>query len=384
MATVAIDIRVIGNKRTGDETVFFELTKKLVAEHREHQYILLTNKTEKELAEAMTRLGVTEEMTWVRIENFGPQNRFWWNAVTLPLFLRKRKDIDVLHTQYILPFWLPKKLTVAAHIHDISFARYPKLIGRKDRFFLWLLIPRTLRRAHIITPSEFTKQEITEVYAVPPERITVIHNALADDFQQLLVKDECVIGETKKRCGLPKVYWLYVGTLQPRKNIPFLLETFAAVRASHPEVKLVLVGRRDGHHFDTRIDEVITRLGLQSSVIFPGYIAAEDLPLIYAGAELFAFPSLYEGFGLPLLEALSQGVRVVASDTLVHREVGGECVTYFPLDNVAKTAEILYSTSVAPKRAEEHVKACIKRFSWSLSATKLAKEYSWLAGENKR
>ncbi len=153
MATVAIDIRVIGNKRTGDETVFFELTKKLVAEHREHQYLLLTNKTEKELAEAMTRLGVTEEMTWVRIENFGPQNRFWWNAVTLPLFLRKRKDIDVLHTQYILPFWLPKKLTVAAHIHDISFARYPKLIGRKDRFFLWLLIPRTLRRAHIITPS---------------------------------------------------------------------------------------------------------------------------------------------------------------------------------------------------------------------------------------
>lgn len=383
MATVAIDIRVIGNKRTGDETVFFELTKKLVAEERQHHYVLLTNKTDEELGEVLQRLGVTPEMTWVSVENFGPQNRFRWNAITLPLFLRRRKDIDVLHTQYILPFWLPKKLAVVAHIHDISFARYPELIGSKDRLFLRLLIPRTLRHAQIITPSEFTKQEIVEVYGVPAERITVIRNALADDFRQQAVDDESAIATVRERYKLPKTYWLYVGTLQPRKNIPFLLEALAVVHKQNSDVKLVLVGRREGHHFDTRIDETIARLGLQTSVIFPGYVAAEDLPLIYAGAELFVFPSLYEGFGLPLLEALSQGVRVAASDTAVHREVGGEQVTYFLLTDVAKTAEILYSASAVLRRGKEETMAYIKQFSWSLSAAELAEEYTRLAEKRK-
>lgn len=383
MATVAIDIRVIGNKRTGDETVFFELTKKLVAEERQHHYVLLMNKTNEELREVLQRLGVTPEMTWVSVENFGPQNRFRWNAITMPLFLRRRKDIDVLHTQYILPFWLPKKLAVVAHIHDISFARYPELIGSKDRLFLWLLIPRTLRRAQIITPSEFTKQEIIEVYGVPVGRITVIRNALADDFRQQAVDDESAIATVRERYKLPKTYWLYVGTLQPRKNIPFLLEALAVVHKQNSDVKLVLVGRREGHHFDARIDEAIARLGLQTSVIFPGYIAAEDLPLIYAGAELFVFPSLYEGFGLPLLEALSQGVRVAASGTAVHREVGGEQVTYFPLADVAKTAEILYSASAVLKRGKEETMAYVKQFSWSLSAAELAEEYTRLAEKRK-
>jgi alpha-1,3-rhamnosyl/mannosyltransferase len=155
------------------------------------------------------------------------------------------------------------------------------------------------------------------------------------------------------------------------------------VHKQNSDVKLVLVGRREGHHFDTRIDETIARLGLQTSVIFPGYVAAEDLPLIYAGAELFVFPSLYEGFGLPLLEALSQGVRVAASDTAVHREVGGEQVTYFLLTDVAKTAEILYSASAVLRRGKEETMAYIKQFSWSLSAAELAEEYTRLAEKRK-
>lgn len=371
MAKVAIDIRLIGNQRTGDEAVFFELTKALIQEHPEHQYVLLTDKKGEELVHVQERLGIAAAKAEVEVVSFGPQNRFVWNAVTMPLFLGKRKDIEVFHTQYILPFFVPNRIKVVAHIHDVSFARYPEYIGGKDLFFLRLFIPHTMKRAVLAVPSEFTKAEVMDVYKVAADRVVVIPNAPGEAFvekvQQVSLESLNVV---QAKYQLPAKYLLYVGTLQPRKNIPYLLEIFHEYGQKFSDTKLVLVGNRNAHHFDAQIDETLKRLGLEDKVVTPGYIEDEDLPNVYKGAQAFVFPSLYEGFGIPLLEALAAGIPTFASDIPVHHEVGGERVTYFPLGNVAKAAQILYTMPIT-----EAVHPDTRQYSWNISACLLADWY---------
>lgn len=381
MATVAIDIRLIGKQRTGDEQVFFGLTKALLHNHPEHQYVLVTDKKEDELVMLRERLELEKTQATVELVSFGPRNRFWWNALTLPGFFLKRKDIDVFHTQYILPFFIPKRIKVVAHIHDVSFARYPQYIGKSDLFFLDLFIPHTCRRATIIAvPSLFTKQEVQEVYKVTSEKVVVIPNALGEAFVQP-VEPASIQRATELRAkyNLPDKYLLYVGTLQPRKNIPYLLEMFSQYHEKYPEtqeVKLVLVGNREAHHFDNRIDEVIKNLQLEKEVIFPGYIDSEDLAFLYHEAQAFVFPSLYEGFGIPLLESVSTGTPTLASDIPVHREVGGESVQYFPLSSIAEAAQILYTISITGRK-----KSFPPEQSWATSAQILARVYGEISGK---
>lgn len=378
MAKIAIDIRLIGNQRTGDETVFFELTRALVQEHPEHQYVLLTDKNESERENISTRLGVERERSNIEWVSFGKANKFWWNAFTMPRFLSRRKDIDVFHTQYIIPLYVPKRIKVVAHIHDISFARYPEYIGKKDLFFLNAFIPKTMKRATIVAPSEFTKNEVMDAYSIPASQITVVPNAVGSDFLKRVTENGSEnFSAVSQKYHLPEDYFLYVGTLQPRKNIPYLLEMLALYKTNHPEAaekKLVLVGNKKAHHYDKKIDDTIRRLGLENEVVFPGYIDAEDLPFLYKKASAFVFPSLYEGFGIPLLEALSAGTQTFASDIPVHREVGGQSVTYFPLSDVAKASEILYNTPIT-----EPGKPYSPKYSWNMSASLLANLYQKLA-----
>lgn len=391
MAKVAIDIRLVGKNRTGDETVFFELTKELLRAHPEHSYVLLTDASQSSLPALQKKLELSIGDTRAEIVSFGPQNKFRWNALTMPFFLRKRKDIEVFHTQYILPLWIPKRMAVVAHIHDISFARYPQYIGKRDLFFLRFFVPRSVARAHIVVPSEFTKTEVMEVYGVPAYRITVVPNALGQLFEEarknVQTQDSQILESVRQKYHLPQKYFLYVGTLQPRKNIPYLLQIFAAYLKKEDflsDVKLVLVGNRKAHHFDTQIDEYIKTLNLEDRVVFPGYVEAEDLPLVYQGATLFVFPSLYEGFGIPLLEARAFGVPTLASDIPVHREIGGENGVYFPLYDVAKAALILYTSSVTG-RSFEQVNASPwqegTRYSWVTSANVLANLYQELVNK---
>lgn len=367
---------MIGKKRTGDETVFLELTRELIAHHPEHEYFLLTDSPESGLGDLERELGYTNQENVVLV-SFATQNKFLWNAFTLPRYLRSA-HMDIFHTQYIIPFFLPRYISVVAHIHDISFVRYPRYIGFWDRFFLRILIPRTMRLAHLVTPSEFTKREIEAVYGVPGNRITVVPNAVSSRFVQTTRMPE----KEKEACaayGLPERYLLYIGTLQPRKNIPTLLRAYAGYRVQEPAVKLVLVGNRTGHHFDSAIDEVIAELKLESDVIFPGYIKSADLPSVFAQAERFVYPSLYEGFGLPILEALTAGVPVAASDIPAHREIASGRADFFPPLDVVALQKILYNqpiiimTKEAPLGSEEHL------FSWERSADILSGLYSRLS-----
>lgn len=379
MKTIAIDIRLIGRSRTGDEAVFLNLTRELLRLDRENRYLLLTDRAEPEfLSELGALLGIAENGN-AEIISLRGRSRFVWNLVSMPVFLLRNR-VDLFHTQYILPAYVPKRTKVVAHIHDVSFRVYPELVGRKDRFFLDLLIPKTCRRADcLVVPSRFTKDEIIRCYGVPEEKIAIVPNAVAPSFLRSVTDVDIVKARQKYR--LPDGFLLSVGTLQPRKNLPLFLRAFANIRDRVPGVQIVLTGNRSAHHFDQDIDRVIEETHLGSAVVFPGFIEADDLPVVYSMAQGLVFPSRYEGFGIPLLEAFSAGVPVAASDIPPFREVGRDAVLFFGSDDVAVCAESLYTLLT-----NEEVRVQLKRlgrerfseYSWEQSARVLFLRYEAL------
>ena len=304
-----------------------------------------------------------------------------WNFFVLPKYLFQHR-IDIFHTQYILPLFAPHRTKIVVHIHDVSFRAYPELIGWSDRLFLALLIPRSLRRAALIlAPSQFTKDEIVKYYGIDKEKIAVIPNAVGTDFLESHAPDPGEDSAIREKYHLPEHFILFVGTLQPRKNIPFLLEAFASLRQRLPHMKLVLASNRQGHHIDTRVDAMIRRFALEEAVVFPGFVDKEDLPRVIRMASVFAFPSLYEGFGIPLLEAMSQNVPVAASDIPSLREVAGDAALYFDPMTLASCEEKLYTLLIDQKQKEALIqrgKARLIAFSWDRSADLLRNEYNKL------
>jgi len=374
----AIDIRLLGKQRTGDEAVFFHLTKEILKQDSTNTYYLMTDeRNPQKIALLQARLECVGQKN-VRFVSLYGRNRFVWNLVTLPWFLFT-EHVDTYHTQYILPFLIPRNTRVLLHIHDISFQIFPKLIGWKDRLFLTLLIPRSLHRADVIlTPSEFTREEIVKEYNIDPQKIAVIPNALGENF---LMERNNERSNIQKKYTLPSKFILYIGTLQPRKNIPFLIEAVAVLRKRIPDIELVLVGNRQGYHVDPGIERALETTGMTDYVSFPGYIADQDLVSVIRLATVFAFPSFYEGFGIPILEALSQEVPVVASDIPSLREVAGDGALYFDPRSIASCEEKLYTLCTDSDQRVRGISAGknqILLFSWEKSVLSLLAVYRTL------
>src|SRR3989344_1062641 len=339
---IGIDIRNIGKKRTGDEAVFFNLVKNLVLIDNKNKYLLFTDITDAAILRNMAVKLEIENKQNFKIIPLKCLNKFIWNLWTLPNYLRKN-PVDIYHTQYITPFFVPEKVKIITTIHDISFNFYPRFIKFTDLFFLKLLIPLSLKRADkIIAVSEFTRSEIIRYYKINDKKVICIYNAISEEFLIPTTNDQQLIA-IKKRYNLPENYILHVGTMQPRKNIPLLIKAYAKIKNKLPDIKLVLAGDKESHNFDKNIEIEISKNNLKNDIVFPGYIEQKDLPYVFRLAKLFAFPSLYEGFGIPILEAMSQKVPVIISDIPVHREVAGDTALYFDPANLDDFANKIYN-----------------------------------------
>lgn len=370
---IAIDIRNIGKQRTGSEVVVLELTKNILELDETNEYLLLTDTDDETILK-----NIKEDLNLVdkknaQIISLKAKNKFVWAAWTMPIFFR-RNNVDIFHTEYILPFFIPKKVKVVVHIHDVSFKdkNCRQMILRKDLFFLDLLIPRSIWRADkIIAVSQFTKDEILKYYKTSANKIEVVFNSI----NLIEKKDTYELREKiRLKYNLPQNFILYIGTLQPRKNIPLLVEAYARIRNKIPEIKLVLAGNREAHNVDKKIQKTLEKNNLIDDVIFPGFIDTIDKAIVYKMSEVYVFPSFYEGFGIPILEAMSQGVPVLASDILPHREVGIEGDIYFDPTRVDKLSDMLYNICVDKKNREELVRLGLVKsnyFSWKKSAQKM-------------
>ena len=252
-------------------------------------------------------------------------------------------------------------------VHDLIFRRYPAHHKRLNRWYLNASMPLFCRRAgHLIAVSEQSKRDVIEAYGIPPEKITVIYEAADPRF---CPQPADTVAAVRARYGLPKRYLLFVGTIEPRKNLGRVLTAFERLHAEGLTDALVIVGKRGWLYEDffARLEESPAK----QAVIFPGFVPDADLPAVYSGAQALAFPSEFEGFGLPVLEAMACGTPVICSNTSSLPEVAGDAALLVdPLDVDALTEalrRVLSDPALATELRDRGL-AQAARFSWARAA----------------
>jgi len=323
---IAIDVHSLGANAGGNETYFQQLLRGLVLDTSDYRYSLFYTH-----AAAPAANPVDDRFRWIKV----PQNRLARMCLSLPRQLRQAVP-TVFHCQYALPLFTRTRTVVA--IHDLAYEHYPEFAHPTEVAAMRRWVRSTARRAdRVVTLSRFSAQDIARRYGVAEDKIAVTYLAASDKFQP---RDKKAAQErVASAYGIRPPFMLYVGRIQARKNLVRLLDAYASLRSAGPAPQLVLVGRRD-FGFE-RLQAQINTLNLGDSVVLPGYVASEDLPLFYNAAELFIFPSLFEGFGLPVLEALASGVPTITSQGSALEEVAGDgAFTVNPNDSKAMTAAI--------------------------------------------
>lgn len=285
------------------------------------------------------------------------------------------KDFDIVHDTYQLgPLFIRNEhcLTITT-VHDlvpVLFSEAPFITKVRHR----IIMPVLMRRIDkIIADSNSTKQDIISIFNIPEEKIKVIHLAADEQFKPL---DNDIVIEIKQKYNVNFPFILYVGTLEPRKNITTLIKAFYELKKKNLEHKLVIAGKKGWKYKE--IFETINNLNLQNEVKFTGYVPDEDLPGLYNGADLFVYPSLYEGFGLPPLEAMACGIPVITSNTSSLPEVVGNAgIMVDPLD-VNKFAysinEVLTNGALNMELRKKGLERA-KMFSWEKCARETLKVY---------
>lgn len=308
--------------------------------------------------------------------------RLWRLSVALRYWLPAPMDgllpgVDLFHaTEHLLPPF--RGIRSVFTFHDAIYALFPEYHLPMNRVFLGLMMPRFLSRADaIIAVSECSKRDAVRLYGVDPARIRVIYEGVAPEFRVLEGATRASeLERVRRKYGLPPRYLLYFSTIEPRKNVPTLLEAYRSLINQVPAPDLVLAGRK-GWLYEPTLQRV-RELGLAERVHFPGWIDQADAPALLNGAEVMVFPSLYEGFGLPPLEAMACGVPVVCSDAASLPEVIGNAGLLFPPRDIrALTTALTRVLSDADLRAELAGRgfAQARRFTWEQAARETIRVY---------
>ena len=284
------------------------------------------------------------------------------------------RDLRLFHaTEHLLPR-IPRARTVFT-LHDTAYLLFPQHHLPRNRIFLRLMMPRFLRQAdRIIAVSENTRREALRSYDLDPERIDVIPEGVDERFRADV--DPGAVEEIRGRYALPPRFVLSIGTIEPRKNLATLLEAFVAVRGRHPDVGLVIAGGR-GWMYESFFER-LRQLGLERDAVLTGYVPDGDVPALLNAAEVFAFPSEFEGFGLPPLEAMACGVPVLSSNAASLPEVVGDAGVLLPPRDVRAWVQALDSLLGDPApRAELRAAglARSRRFTWSAAARRTLEVY---------
>jgi len=238
-----------------------------------------------------------------------------WMQLFLPRILKRVRPDIVHYTNYLAP--VAAGVPYVVSIHDMSLSLLPSCHTLKKRLLTSSLVPIVARGARrILVPSESTRRDVVRLLRVDPARVRVIPYAAAPLFRPTTGSPERLAAVY----GIRPPYFLYVGTLEPRKNLVRALRAFARVASSLPDHRFVVVGQR-GWKFADVLAEA-GRPDLEGRVVLPGYVPEEDLPVLYTHAQAFVYPSLYEGFGLPVVEAMACGAPVLTSNTSSLVEIG--------------------------------------------------------------
>src|SRR5947207_10202761 len=358
---IAIDAHSVGAQLGGNESYATNLIEALAEIDKTNSYTLY----------------VTKQTAVDRFANRWPNFKVKRTLphtplVRIPLTLSKelrRHPVDMLHVQYTAPPFAPCPVVVT--IHDLSFEHLPETFNRRSVAQLRFTVRRTARKAaRILTSSEFSRRDIIETYAINPDRIAV--TALAAPTHFAPVENETKLKEIRESYGIERDYILSLGSIQPRKNLVRLIEAYLCLRRIRPESKLpqlVLAGKRGW--LDSETFHAADREGCGRDILFTGYVPERDLPALYSGAISFVYPSFFEGFGLPVVEAMQCGVPVIAGNQTSLPEVVGDAGLLFdPFDTQALVTALSKVIDDSEYRAVLSTKSVqrAQTFNWKTTA----------------
>ncbi len=303
-----------------------------------------------------------------------------WHRLYLPVPVERfTGPVDLFHSpNFILP--PTRRAKTLLTVHDLTFIRHPQ--GAVDKLRRWLekVVPRSLTRAdHVLADSQSTKQDLFDIYNIPPEKITVVGAGVEERFQP--VTDPAVLESIRQRYCLPSKFVLSVGTLEPRKNFTGLIQAFSQspVRQTH---HLVIAGGKGWLYDD--IFAVAEASPVAGRVHLIGFVADDDLPALYSLADIFAFPSHYEGFGIPVIEAMACGTPVVCANNSCLPEVAGQSALQVTATDIPALAEALYCLTIDNSLREIAVREGFrqaKKFNWPAAAKRLLGVYRRFAND---
>ena len=305
-----------------------------------------------------------------------------WHRLKIPLPVEQFiGGIDLFHaTDFVLPPTLPSTKTLLT-VHDLSFVRVPETASPSLKAYLDRVVPLSVQRAnHILADSQATKDDLIELYNVPEHKITVLLTGVDKRFK--LTESGFSTIRSKYNLG-ERPYIFTIGTVQPRKNYVRVIEALAKLRENGHDINLVIAGGRGW--LDDPIYETIKNTGMTEYVKLIGFADDEDVPTLYSHALCVAFPSLYEGFGYPVLEGMACGTPVVTSNVSSLPEVAGDAALMVNPYDVDEIAEAIHSLIIDERlrntlieRGFEH----IKHFTWEKSARQLRQIYTNLLNGN--
>lgn len=362
---VGIDARVMGLRMGGGDTYLRNLVRILPQVASDIDYTLFLTPEQRAISLSgmnnMRRMVVPPTTLQIRI------------PLTLPL-ASAFAGVDVLHAHFLAPPLCPVPTVIT--MHDISYERYPQLFTRGYVLQYRAIMPLIVRRvASIVTVSEFCRRDIIGRYRVAPEKVVVAPDAVDPIFRPL--QDQARLAAVRAAYGTGDRFLLCVGEIQPRKNIKTLIEAYVRLRRSGAITqKLVIVGKKAWLYDETFA--AARTSGYGSDLVFTGYVPGDDLVALYNAADLFVYPSLFEGFGLPPLEAMACGTPVITSNTSALPEVAGDAAMLIDPDDVEELARAIaalttneYLRSVHRQRGFQQV----KRYSWETTARTVADLY---------
>lgn len=365
----AVDAHAIGRRLTGNEVYVRSLLNGFARLDRESEFV--------------TYLSMDDAEAWVparfavrRIAG----NPFVRLGCDFALKLRSDRP-DLLHVQYTAPLACPVPVVVS--VHDVSFLEHPGYFPFCRAVQLRMTVRRTIQTAtRILTVSEFSRGAIARAYSLDPDRIAVVHNAAADCFHQ--VRRETASAQVCRRFGLAAPFVLSVGDLQPRKNQVGLIEAFARLVRAYPQLAhhLVLAGKETW--FGGRVHDAARRSGVADRIRFLGFVSDDDLLHLYNACDLFSFPSFYEGFGLPVLEAMACGAAVCCSNTSALPEVADGAALLFNPYDTDEIARTMLDLILLPELRSRMRRLGLQRaaqFSWHEAAQKTLEVYYAVAGQ---
>ena len=372
---IAIDAHSVGAQLAGNETYAVNLIEALAEIDQANQYTLYVTKQS-----AADRF----KNRWANFEV--KRTLPHTPLVRIPLILSaelRRNPVDVLHVQYTAPPLAP--CAVVATIHDLSFEHLPETFNRRSRTQLRLTVRRTARNAaQILTLSEFSRRDVIETYAIDPDRVAVTPAAAPPHFRP--VTNETNLGRIRATYGIERDYILALGSIQPRKNLVRLINAYSSLwkrRQNLAMPQLVIAGKRGWLEGETM--RAADMSPGAHDIRFIGYVAEPDLPELFSGAMCFAYPSYFEGFGLPVLEAMQCGTPVIAGNRTSLPEVAGDAALLVDPFDETVIADALGSLIENPGRRDDlRVKGIerAKRFSWQQTARLTLQAYE--RGQSKR